>query len=171
MRIELEKLEDLGGKFAQAYEVDSLGLDDNEVRLVGPAEVRGRIQRHGKEVELRGELHATVEVPCGRCLKWVVVPLEAKFAERFISEVSWRAEEQHELREEDLNLAVFDGESIELDDLIREQILLMLPSHVLCRDDCKGLCLQCGTDLNLVTCSCESQETDRRWGALKDLRF
>jgi uncharacterized protein len=169
MRIELDKLEDLGGRFAE--KVDSLSLDEGDVRLLGPAEVRGRIQRSGKEVELRGELHATVEVPCGRCLKPVEFPLDGKFDERFASEVGWRGEEQHELRAEDLNLAVFDGAVLDLGDLIREEILLALPGHVLCREDCKGLCPQCGADLNAGVCKCESKEIDSRWQALKDLQF
>jgi len=171
MRIELDRQGELGGKFAQTYEIDSLKLHESEVRLAGRTEVHGRIQRSGNEFELRGELQTTVEVSCGRCLRAVVLPLDAKFSERFASEVSWRTEEQHELSEQDLSLAVFDGESIELDDLIREQILLALPGHVLCREDCKGLCSQCGTDLNSGPCNCESKEIDSHWEALKDLRF
>ena len=168
MRIELDKLAELGGRFAG--KVDSLSSDDGEIRLLGPAEVQGRIERAGKEVELRGELHATVEIRCSRCLKPVTVPLDGEFDERFASEVGWRGEEQHELRPEDLNLAVFDGEAIELDDFVREHILLALPGHVLCREDCKGLCPECGADLNAGACKCESKEIDSRWQALKDLR-
>ena len=53
-------------------------------------------------------------------------------------------EEQHELQAEDLNLAVFDGEAIELDDLVREEILLAVPGHVLCSEECKGCVPICG---------------------------
>ena len=75
------------------------------------------------------------------------------------------------MREEDLNLAVFDGAAIELDDLVREEILLALPGHVLCREDCKGLCPVCGIDRNLSGCRCESKETDARWQKLKDFQM
>jgi uncharacterized protein len=104
-------------------------------------------------------------------LKPVVLPLAAELSERFVGAVSWREEEQHELREEDLNLAVFNGETIELDDLVREEILLSMPAQVLCREDCKGLCAACGADRNLNSCDCETRQIDSRWGALKDLRF
>ncbi|HVS21483.1 MAG TPA: DUF177 domain-containing protein, partial [Pyrinomonadaceae bacterium] len=129
MRIELEKLAELGGKFSKVYEVGSLSLDDKYVRLTEPAQVRGRIKRSESEVELRGVLHAKVQTLCSRCLKPVELPIDSEFTERFATAVSWRAEEQHELREEDLNLAVFDGEVIELDDLTREEILLAVPDH------------------------------------------
>ena len=171
MRIELDRLEEMCGKFSEAYDVDSLPLDEEDVRLTEPAEVRGRIKRSGEEVELRGELHAKVESLCSRCLKPVELPIHAEFAERFVPAVSWRAEEQHELQEEDLNLAVFDGEAIELDDLVREEILLAMPGHVLCREDCKGLCPICGIDRNVKSCQCEINEIDSRWRKLKELQL
>lgn len=170
MRIELDNLEK-GGEFAQTYGPGELGLDDTELRLIGPAEIRGRYRKKGEEVELQGHLTATVEAPCARCLKPVELPLAADLTERFVGAVSWRDEEQHELREEDLNLAVFNGEAIELDDLAREEILLAMPAQVLCREDCKGLCATCGADRNLDACDCEARQVDSRWGALKDLRF
>jgi len=170
MRIELDKLEELGGKFSRVYGINELSLDDGEVRLIDPAEVHGRIIRKGKEVELSGELTAIIEIPCGRCLQLVRLPIHSEFAERFVPTVSWRAEEQHELHEGDLNLAVFDGEAIDLDDVVREEILLALPGHVLCHEDCKGLCSICGIDGNVSSCQCESKVIDSRWNKLKELR-
>ncbi len=170
MRLELEKLAEEGGKFARVYEANELPLDA-EVRLVEPAEVRGRIRRDGKEVELRGKLDTKLEVMCGRCLQPVQVPIATEFKERFVRAVSWAADEQHELQAEDLNVAVFDGEGIELDDLVREELLLALPANVLCREDCRGLCPTCGIDRNLSNCQCESEEGDSRWQALKELQM
>ena len=170
MRIEVDRLEELGGKFSEAYGVDSLLLADTEINLTEPAEVRGWIRRSGREVELRGELHTTVEAGCGRCLKPVELPVHAVFAERVVPAVSWRDEEQHELGEEDLNLAVFDGETIQLDDLVREEILLAIPSQVLCSPACKGLCAICGIDRNSESCQCEDTGADERWGKLRELR-
>ena len=171
MRIELDRLEELGGKFSEAYDVDSLPLDQEDIRLTEPAEVRGRIRRSGQEVELRGELHAKVQSVCSRCLKPVELPIHAEFAERFVPAVSWGAEEQHELQEEDLNLAVFDGEAIELNDLVREEILLAMPAQILCQEDCQGLCPTCGIDWNAGSCQCAGADGDSRWEKLKDLRF
>ena len=65
MRIELDKLEELGGKFSRGYGINELSLDDREVRLIDPAMVHGRIKRGGNEVELSGELTASIEAPCG----------------------------------------------------------------------------------------------------------
>jgi uncharacterized protein len=170
MRIELENLEEAGGKFSQVYAPDQLLFEEAEMQLIAPVQVRGQARRKNDEVNLRGELKTRVSAPCGRCLKPVELSIEVKFAERFVPAVSWRDEEQHELQEEDLNISVFDGEGIELDDLVKEEILLAIPGHVLCREDCKGLCPTCGVDRNLDSCECESKEVDSRWEKLKDLR-
>lgn len=170
MRIELDNLEK-GGEFAQTYQPGELKLDEHEVRLIEPVEIRGRLRKGNREVQLAGRLSAKIEAPCARCLKPVVLPIALEFSERFVPEVSWGSEEHHELQQEDLDLAIFDGEGIELDDLVREEILLAMPAQVLCREDCKGLCPSCGTDLNVNVCECEARKIDSRWGALKDLRF
>jgi uncharacterized protein len=170
MRIELDKLEEDGGRFSRTYGIDELSLDDAELRLIEPAAIRGRVRRKGHEVELRGELDGRVGATCDRCLQPVEIPVRSEFRERFVPAVSWRDEEQHQLQEEDLNLAVFDGEAIELDDLVREELLLAVPAHVLCREDCKGLCPVCGIDRNASSCQCETGETDSRWESLKELQ-
>jgi uncharacterized protein len=171
MRIELDKLEEHGGKFTRLYEANELSLDDPEVRLVEPAEVLARVRREGKDAELQGRLQAKLEVVCGRCLQPVELPVSTEFHERFVRAVSWAAEEQHQLQAEDLNISVFDGEAIELDDVVREELLLAVPVNVLCREDCRGLCPICGIDRNMSNCQCEINELDSRWQKLKELQM
>ena len=170
MRIELDSLGERGGRFSHVYRAEELFLED-DIRAMEPAEVHGEIRRQGNEVELRGDLDAKIQVACGRCLAPVVLPVHTCFTERFVPAVSWRSEEQHELREDELNLAVFDGAAIEIDDVVREEILLAMPSHILCRDDCKGLCPICGIDRNVSSCQCGTADRDSHWHALENLRF
>ncbi len=118
MKIELDRLQELGGRFSHIYQPQELSLDDEDAALAEPADVRGSIKRSGEAVDLRGELRATIEVSCGRCLKPVRIPVNADFEERLIPAVSWSGEPQHELTEDDLNLSVFDGEAIDLDELV-----------------------------------------------------
>jgi uncharacterized protein len=170
MRLELENL-GKGQQFGQTYQPDELSLEDTDLRLVEPAEVGGRIRRKGDEVELIGSIKTTLEILCARCLKPVSIPFSADFDERFAPSVSWGAEEQYELGNEDLNLSIFDGTAVDLDQFVREQILLAKPAQVLCREDCQGLCPVCGADRNTSACKCEPQQIDSRWEKLKDLQF
>ena len=170
MRLELENL-GKDGKFARVYPPEELPLDERDLILVEPASVEGRVRRKSEEVHVSGSLTTTVETPCARCLKPVLIPIKAEFFERFVEAVSWRSEEQHELASEDLNLSVFDGETIDLDELVREEIVLATPVQVFCREDCKGLCPVCGVDWNLKACECQTGQVDSRWEKLRDLRF
>ena len=170
MRLELENLAK-DGQFAHTYQPSELSLEDADLRLIEPTEVRGRIRRKGDEVELTGSLKTTLETLCARCLKPVAVPLFADFDERFTTSVSWASEEQHELASDDLNLSVFDGTAIDLEQLVREQLVLERPAQTLCRENCQGLCPVCGADRNGVSCKCAAQQIDSRWEKLKDLRF
>lgn len=170
MRIEIDNLKNRGGKFSKVYQVGELALGESDVRLTEPAAVQVYARRDGNEIILTGELEAQVETPCGRCLKPVVLPIHDAFKERFVPVVTWRNEEQHELKTEDLDLGILTGEEIDFDELVREQILLAVPDHVLCREDCKGLCPSCGRDRNLEPCTCEEASVDSRWQKLKDIK-
>jgi uncharacterized protein len=171
MRIELENLGRGGGSFERTYQPDEVTFDEYGLRLLQPVSVAGRIRRRDREVELRGKLATKAAMPCGRCLKSVELPIEVEFSERFTPAVAWKDEEQHELQTEDLDLSVFDGEGIELDDLVREEIILAMPGQALCQESCKGLCPDCGTDLNLSSCECAAKQIDSRWEKLRDLQF
>lgn len=167
MRIELEKLERTGNSFAHIYEPEEIVLDEENARLIAPPEVTGRVEKSGREVRLRGKITARAEVDCDRCLKAVAAPIETEFDVTYVPEEDYTSSAAAELQEEDLSLSVFDGETIDVDELVREQVLLALPARVLCGDDCKGFCPACGIDRNTNSCDCESSEIDPRWAALK----
>ncbi|MBD0371218.1 MAG: DUF177 domain-containing protein [Pyrinomonadaceae bacterium] len=171
MRIELDKLEGQSGRFEHRYEPDELVLDDEHARLIEPPQVTGRISRSGHNVRLQGQITARAEVDCDRCLKQVSLPIETTFDVTYVPAADYVEGEAAELQEEDLGLSVYEDEVIDIDELVREQVLLTLPARALCTEDCEGLCPVCGANRNENPCECESNETDPRWGALKDLRF
>jgi uncharacterized protein len=167
MRIELDKLEETGNAFAHSYEPEEIVLDEEHVRLTSPPEVEARVHRSGREVRLRGRLGARAEVDCDRCLKTVAIPVETSFDVAYVPVEDYTSSEVAELQEEDLSLSVFDGETIDVDELVREQLLLALPARALCGEECKGLCPTCGADRNTNPCDCQSAEIDPRWSGLK----
>lgn len=171
MRIEVEKLSGEGEDFAHTYGEGDLTLEEGRSRLTGATGVEGRASRKGEEVRLKGRISAAVEVACDRCLRPVAGPLEVEFEESFIPVAADAREgEERELQAADLHVSVYDGESVDVDELVREQLLLALPARFVCREDCKGLCPACGADLNAGDCACPRQETDPRWAALAALK-
>ena len=167
MRIELDKLEEKGSSFAHRYEPEELVLDEEHARLTEPPDVTGGVTRSGEQVRLRGKIRARAEVDCDRCLKTVAFPLETEFDVSYIPAEQYGSEDAAELQEEDLGLSVFDGETIDVDELVREQVLLAMPARALCNEECKGLCPTCGADRNTETCDCHEGEIDPRWAGLK----
>jgi uncharacterized protein len=77
--------------------------------------------------------------------------------------------DEHEVPAEDLGVAFYDGDAIDLGQLVREQFYLSLPMKPLCRQDCAGLCPECGTNLNVSRCECEHRWIDPRMAALEQL--
>ena len=171
MRIELDKLGGASARFAHTYEPEELLLDDEHARLTEPPQVTGRLNRSGHEVRLEGSIRARAEVDCDRCLKQVSIPVETTFDVTYVPAEDYAEGEVAELQAEDLSVSVYEGEAIDLDELVREQVLLALPTRALCTEDCKGLCPVCGANRNERSCECETSETDPRWTALKDIRF
>ena len=171
MRIEVENLTEAARHFAKTYAPGEVELDEENASLASVATVKGSARRRGEEVRLRGDIKAEIEVACDRCLAVVRVPLEVEFDTAFIprEKVAGKTENV-ELLTEDMGLAAYDGDAVDLDELVREQILLALPSRRLCREECKGLCPTCGADLNAGRCACEQREVDPRWSALAELK-
>ncbi len=79
-------------------------------------------------------------------------------------------EDGAEVADGDIDTFPFDGETLDLEPLLREQFVLAIPYSPLCREDCKGLCPQCGIDRNTGTCACE-KPIDPRLAALKGLKL
>jgi uncharacterized protein len=97
------------------------------------------------------------------------VPVNSRFDVEYVTTAGYQAQQSPELTEADLNLSVFDGEAVDIDDLVAEELLLAAPDHLVCKDDCRGFCVVCGANKNSVNCECETREVDPRWAGLKEL--
>ena len=169
MRIELASLDSGKGVFAHKYAPDELDLDDERLKLIEPAEVSGKVRQQGNRTHVSGRVTARVQAECDRCLKLVELPVDSRFKLEYVTAEDYRAQQAVELTEEDLDLSVFDGEAIDIDELVKEEVLLAVPDHVLCAESCKGICPVCGANKNSVECGCEAREIDPRWAGLKKL--
>src|SRR5687767_720104 len=170
MRIELEKLQGGKGGFAHVYQPEELNPVDESVRVTQPAEIKGNVKQAGHEVFVSGHVETRAQLECDRCLKLVELPVSADFALEYITGSDYESSSAAALSEEELAVSVFDGESIDVDEIVKEQILLAVPARTLCREECKGICPECGTDLNARQCNCADEEVDPRWAALQSFK-
>ena len=155
---------------------DALGAPDPDPQAGGgTAELD--LYADGQHVFAAGQLRGHLVVACGRCVGPVRLELDEKLRVTFMppgempqEQEEGAADDGAEVREEDLDTFPFDGERVDLEPMLREQFVLAVPFAPLCREDCKGLCPQCGIDLNTGTCACE-KPVDPRLAALKGLKI
>ncbi|HEX8069822.1 MAG TPA: DUF177 domain-containing protein [Pyrinomonadaceae bacterium] len=170
MQIDIEPLPETGRPFAHTYAPAELSLEDERARLRGDVRVAGHARRKGRRVQVAGTVETEVEVNCDRCLAPVNVPLRAEFDVSYEPAEAAEADEHAELHDEDLAASVYEGDRLDVDELVREQIMLALPARSLCREACRGLCPTCGQDLNAQACACEQKEIDPRWAGLAAIK-
>lgn len=170
MFISLSRLHADGLVFNHQYVADELDISEHEFEVTRFPLVAGRVDRVGAEMRVRGNVKSALLVTCDRCLTEAEVQVDASFDLIYVPEdpIAEQAGET-ELHERDLDLVVYQNEQINLDDLVLEQLELSLPTRVLCREDCRGLCSECGADLNIEQCNCQ-KPIDPRWQALADLK-
>jgi uncharacterized protein len=144
--------------------------DPFEMKLVRPVNVDLEIHKRSDHLRVLGSIQGLLELACHRCLDPVRHPLNEAVDLFLIEEVRTPAEEETELELEELEYEFFDGEVIELDQLIAEQIFLSLPHKVLCSAECRGLCPRCGANLNTEPCRCAGGDERSPFAKLNVLR-
>ena len=122
------------------------------------------------DIRLRGKFAGKFEVPCARCVEPVEIPLAAEFDLIFRPAGADSEATERSITAPETEIGYYQRDSLLLEDVLREQVLLSLPVRTLCKPDCKGLCPRCGQNRNSQDCSCDEGPTDPRWEALSGLR-
>lgn len=169
MIVELGHVEGSSLDFEFQLRPDEIDLEGENIRLTSAVTARGQLTKHIAQADVKGTITGMSEIDCTRCLQPIERELNIPFEVSFVSEEEYANAEEHEVPPSDLATGVFDGERVDLKELVREQIVLEIPEQVFCTEDCKGLCPNCGADRNFVDCKCEDQEIDPRWAALKNI--
>ena len=171
--LELRKLE-----FDENYQPGAIefGPEFRQVGLLhsdGRAELVVEHRGHHQDVEdirLVGSVAARLEFSCARCLDPAAHAIRKSFDLIYRPQGVDRRANEVSVSEAETEIGYYQGEGLLLEDALREQVLLDTPVRALCREECKGLCPQCGRNLNLDQCHCEPPVSDPRWEALGDIK-
>jgi uncharacterized protein len=178
MEFKVSELEREPVDFDLELAADAVGYGD-EAEQVGKLSTSGRAEvlhehRGPKEIvadiRLRGRFSGRFQVPCARCVEPVEVPLAADFDVLFRPTGADAGASERSISAPETEIGYYLKDSLLLEDVLREQVLLSLPVRTLCKPDCKGLCQRCGANRNSQTCTCEEGPNDPRWEALSGLR-
>jgi uncharacterized protein len=121
------------------------------------------------DIRLRGRFAGKFQIPCARCVEPVEVPLAADYDLIFRPAAADSEPTERSITAPETEIGYYQKDSLVLEDVLREQVLLSLPVRTLCKPDCKGLCPRCGADRNSQACTCVGND-DPRWQALAGLR-
>jgi len=157
-------------RFEQTYEPQAVASATDPFRIVAPVDLAFDISRDKDQFLLDGRVKTTLELPCSRCLEPFGIPVNLAFDLRYLPRTVNSGDGEREIQEDDLTTAFYENDTIDLGQLMREQFYLALPMKPLCVEDCHGLCVQCGTNLNRGSCSCERDWVDPRLAALAKLK-
>jgi uncharacterized protein len=178
LRIEQINEEGLAIEFeeqAEIFPILSEMINQGECYFIAPIKTAVRVIRIDDMIEVKGEVNTQARLPCGRCLQEYELPLKSRFDLTYVNRIPGVQEDDEqdevEISAREMGLIYFEGEQINLQDGIQEQVILAFPIKALCKKDCKGLCAGCGKDLNTGDCGCNHQPSDPRFAALKNLKL
>lgn len=180
MKIEIKRIPEQGHALSFEVEAGTLPvlkemMDAGEFFFSGPITIQVHVAPEPDLIKVKGALSCNVQLACSRCLAMYEMKLSRRFTVRFShiipSDLTADGESDIELSAEQMDLMFFDGETIDLGDVIQEQVVLALPFKPLCREACKGLCPGCGADLNSGPCGCEGDSADTPFAILKNKKW
>jgi len=159
------------GNCYEVQEIESLALQQ-DFFVKGPLMAQCILKsKGGAKVEMHGRLKACLSLPCDRCLASYDVDVDAELQVLFetVSNDS-RQSKELECDASDMDTIVLDEPVVDLDDVLRQQLYLALPLKSLCSEHCRGICAQCGVNLNLEECRCANERQDLPFAILAQLK-
>ena len=186
MRVNIDEIKE--GGLRRSWDVSREQLDEMLAgdragyRARGAAQVDARFEKVERRVRIDARTKANVTAACGRCLTPVSVDVPVEFEVTLVPDDEYRDVERPEkdgdkgpvggsFAPEDAEEETYTGKVIDLDPIVREQVLLALPGYPVCDEGCKGLCSVCGANLNERDCGCDRHVPDPRWAGLKNVKL
>jgi uncharacterized protein len=161
-------------RFDETFQPGQIDFTDEDLEQATPLRVTGSAEllaHSDGEMRIQGRYQVEMAAQCDRCLAQARFPLDASFDLFYRPSSLLAREEEVGIDEGEAEMGFYENGGIELEDILREQVLLSLPMQRVCNDACKGFCPVCGKNRNETTCDCRVENTDDRWGALRNLEL
>ena len=161
-------------RFDETFQPGQIDFTGEDLEQASPLQATGSAEllaHSDGEVRIQGRLVVEMASECDRCLGRARFPLDARFDLFYRPMSDIARDEEVEIDEGEAEIGFYEGGGMELEDILREQILLALPMQRVCSEECKGICPVCGKNRNETACDCKVNNAVDRWGALRKLEF
>ncbi len=171
MFFHVRDLELRAGRFDVEIPAGTIEFQDPKLRQAGPLRAVGKVELASEalgEIRVKGHLAVHMQADCDRCLEPAECPLDSDF-ELYYRPLEDGFGEEKAIDPSEAEIGFYEDGGIELNDVLREYVLLALPMQRLCTESCKGICPVCGQNRNQNDCRCQTEAVADRWAALKEL--
>ncbi|MEN6603483.1 MAG: DUF177 domain-containing protein [Bryobacteraceae bacterium] len=172
MFLSIREMEQRKLVFDETFPPGEVEFLDSKLRQVSPLRATGSaalVSASLGEVRIQGRLSVEMEADCDRCLEPARFPIQADFDLYYEPMAHIARAEEVEIGAREAEVGFYEGDGLELKEILRERVLLALPMQQVCRQDCKGICPVCGQNRNQQDCGCQPKPVDDRWAALKQI--
>jgi uncharacterized protein len=166
-QIPIAEIPDEGLPLSYSEDPAELDLAVSGVRFLQPIAVDMILVKAAQAISATGRIKTSVTCECVRCLSRLLVPLDIPVATQFLPALPPLPPGEYQMPSEAAEDYYYQDDVVVLDDLVRQEVILAVPFRPQCRADCRGLCPQCGKDLNVGTCAC-APPPDPRWAVLRE---
>jgi uncharacterized protein len=164
--VQIKEIQQSAGLWKDYNNVEELACTDLQTQ--GPVKLDLRLTNAGTRILVQGRVQAQVMVKCARCDESFPLPMDLEVEEYFVPANSPEAADAKGL--DALEVLTYQEDRVVLDEMLRQNFLAAVPMQPVCRDgECRGLCGQCGADLNQGPCGCDDEEIDPRLAGLGEL--
>jgi uncharacterized protein len=178
MQVHVDEIGTQGLELECVYTPDDLPVlaqlkKDGIIVDLSAVKCHAQMHKMAQIVSVDGSAETVIRMQCSRCLEEHQLDIRVEFHQDYVEQLPQVVDEdggELELSAEQMGLELFDGEIIDLQDEIQQQIVLALPPRPLCSEKCKGLCSVCGANLNIETCRCTDNNISMHFAALRDFK-
>jgi uncharacterized protein len=172
MFLSIKEMEVRKVRFDETFQPGEIDFSGEQVRQSSPLHAAGvaeLLANTDGEVRIQGRLTVKLESECDRCLGRAEFPLDAGFDLFYRPSQSLSASEEVAIDEGEAEMGFYEGAGMELEEILREQILLLLPMQRVCSAECKGICPVCGKNRNESACDCHEEPVNDLWTELRKI--
>ena len=170
MLLDLSRLRGQREHVERTFQPAAFDPQDELYRVATPVELSMDVEKAGGGMfRVSGRAVTRLQLECGRCLDEIEVPVDARFELRYVPQSDAAGESEREIDDDDLATSFYHEGSLDVIDMLREQFQLALPMKPLCAETCRGLCPECGANLNTTVCGHQPKWEDPRLSPLREL--
>ena len=172
MFLSIKEMEVRKVRFDETFQPGEIDFSEEDLKQAAPLRATGvaeLLANTDGEVRIQGSLSVTLESECDRCLTRAEFPLDTRFDLFYRPSRALDSAEEVAIDEGEAEMGFYEGAGLELEDILREQVMLLMPMQRVCSPECRGICPVCGKNRNEVACDCREEPVNDRWSELRKI--